>query len=673
MRLLVGVLVASIVAGVSGHGLVSQAGDTIAPVSPIGRSAANFTLHDFYGKSRSLNDYKDKRVVVLAFLGTECPLARLYGDRLARLQQDYAAKGVQLLGIDSNRQDSITEIAAYARAHKIGFPILKDLNNRLADELGAARTPEVFVLDQNRVVRYHGRIDDQYGVGYVRKSASERYLQSAIDDLLAGRLVTQAATDPVGCFIGRMHSADPAAKITYSNQVVRILNKRCVSCHRQGEIAPFAMTNYAEVSGWADTIAEVVRQRRMPPWHADPQYGHFRNDRSLPENEKEILCQWAAAGAPEGDPKELPPPPRFVDGWRLPKEPDQVFSMSTKSFPVPAEGTVEYKYFPVDPGFTQDRWIKAMEARPGNRAVVHHIVVFSQKKGNRDELQRQLLAGYAPGAAAVVFPPGMAKFVPAGSELLFQMHYTPNGAEQEDISKVGFLYADPAEVTHLVQSAAAVNSGFVLPPGADDYKVEADSFSFDFDVDLISLAPHMHFRGKSFRYDLRSPDGKTETLLDVPRYDFGWQTSYELVKTRRLPKGTLFHCTALFDNSANNPNNPDPKATVRWGDQTWEEMMVGFYDIAVPVSQSDIKARRFPSFLPTPDQMAQRLIQQFDADHDGKISQREIPLRPVARKLFFMALDQNHDGVITFEEISGGIKKFGIVDRRPDAQRVSKK
>ena len=662
------VLVGSTLAGISARG-----GDAIAPASLAPRRVENFTLHDFYGKARSLSDYKQNRVVVLVFLGTECPLASLYGDRLAAMQSAYADKGVQFLGVDSNRQDAITEIAAYARAHKIGFPILKDLNNRLADELGAVRTPEVLVLDQNRIVRYRGRIDDQYGIGYVRKSAAEHYLQTAIDDVLAGRLVRKPATEPVGCFIGRMRSPDRTAKVTYSNQVARILNKRCVSCHRPGEIAPIAMTNYAEVAGWADTIAEVARQRRMPPWHADPQYGHFRNDRTLPEDEQEILCRWAAAGAPEGDPKELPPPPRFVDGWRLPKEPDQVFSMSKKPYQVQAEGTVDYKYFAVDPGFTQDRWIKAMEARPGNRAVVHHVVVFSQKKGNRDELKRQLLAGYAPGAAPVIYPAGMAKFVPAGSELLFQMHYTPNGSSQEDISKVGFIYAEPREVTHLVQSVAAANSGFVIPPGADNYKVEADSFSFNFDADLITLAPHMHLRGKSFRYELRYPDGRTETLLDVPRYDFGWQTAYDLASIKRLPKGTLFHCTALFDNSTNNPNNPDPKAAVRWGDQTWEEMMVGFYDVAVPVSQSDIKARKFPSFIPSAEQLAQRLIQQFDADHDGKISQREIPLQPITRKLFFVALDLNHDGIITSDEIRRGIEKFGIVDRRPDAGRVTRK
>ena len=253
------------------------------------------------------------------------------------------------------------------------------------------------------------------------------------------------------------------------------------------------------------------------------------------------------------------------------------------------------------------------------------------------------------------------------------MHYTPNGTAQDDVSKVGFIYADPSEVTHLVDSEAAVNSGFAIPPNAGDYKVEADSFSFNFDMELMSLAPHMHFRGKSFLYEIRYPDGRKETLLDVPRYDFGWQTSYELTSMIHLPKGTTFHCTALYDNSSNNPNNPDPKSTVRWGDQTWEEMMVGFYDVAVPVSQADIKAHRFPSFVPSSDQMARSLIQQFDSDHDGKISQREIPLQPIARKLFFMALDQNHDGIITFEEITSGIEKFGVVDRRSDAQRVSKR
>ena len=304
------------------------------------RSVENFTLNDFHGKPYSLADFKDKKVVVLAFLGTECPLAKLYGPRLAELDRKYAPQGVQFLGVNANRQDAVTEIAAAARVAGIGFPMLKDLNNKLADRVGATRTPEVFVLDQARVIRYHGRIDDQYGVGYVKKTASEAYLRTSIDELLSGKPVAKSETGVVGCFIGRVRLPDASAKVTYSNQVSRILNKRCVSCHRAGEVAPFAMTNYAEVSGWADSIVEVVQNRRMPPWLADPKYGHFSNDRSMPEAEKEILYQWAAAGAPEGDPKELPPPLKFVDGWQLPKDPDKVYYMSEKPYAVPTDGTI---------------------------------------------------------------------------------------------------------------------------------------------------------------------------------------------------------------------------------------------------------------------------------------------------------------------------------------------
>ena len=477
--------------------------------------------------------------------------------------------------------------------YQIGFPILKDLNNKLADQLGAVRTPEIFVLGPDRVVRYHGRIDDQYGVGYQRQSAGQSFLQSAIDELLAGKPVSKPETAVVGCFIGRVHSPDASAKVTYSNQVSRILNNRCVACHRTGEIAPFAMTNYDEVSGWADTIAEVVRNRRMPPWFADPKYGHFKNDCSLPDDEKEILYQWAAAGAPQGDARELPEPPKFTEGWQLPKDPDQIFYMSKKPYTVQAEGTVPYQYFAVDPGFKENKWIKAIEARPGNRAVVHHIIVFSQPKGSRDERSRQFLVGYAPGAAPAVLPPGMAKFVPAGYELLFQMHYTTNGAVGQDCSKVGFDLCRPARRSR-TSCARRRRSTSRLPFRREPRTIAStrDSFAWNFDMDLVELFPHMHLRGKAFRYEAKYPDGTSEVLLDVPRYDFGWQLTYQLPAVKHLPKGTVIHCTAHYDNSENNLSNPNPKATVRWGDQTWDEMMIGFYDVAVPISQADVKSRQ---------------------------------------------------------------------------------
>ncbi|HEX4070638.1 MAG TPA: redoxin domain-containing protein [Planctomycetaceae bacterium] len=630
------------------------AGDTVRD-SVLGRKAENFSLNDFYGKTYSLADFKDKKLVVLAFVGTECPVAKAYGPRLAELAKKYADKGVQFLGVSSNRQDTITELSAFARVHHIEFPILKDLNNKLADQLGAQRTPEVFVLDQDRSVRYHGRIDNQFGVGYAKKTASEPFLQSALDELLAGRPVSKGETAAVGCFIGRVHTADAGATVTYSNQVVRILNKRCVSCHRRGEAAPFAMTTYGEVSGWADAIAEVVRQHRMPPWLASPKYGHFANDRSMPDEEKEILYQWAAAGAPEGNAKDLPPAPTFVEGWALPKAPDKIYK--AQRFHVPATGVIDYQYFRVDPGFKEDKWISAIEARPSNRAVVHHIIVFAGRKGGLDEARRQFLVGYAPGAVPLILPPGMAKLIPAGSELVFQVHYTPNGKAGDDISECGIVFADPKEVRHLVRTVDAVNAGFEIPPGAENYEVDSDSFALPMDGQLLQLFPHMHFRGKSFTYEAVYPDGHKEIVLDVPRYDFGWQLSYQLTSPLPMPKGTRMHCVAHFDNSENNLNNPDPKSTVRWGDQTWEEMMIGFHDIAVPVTQEEIKEARLPDFSPRPEQMAQRFLQQFDKNHDGKIQMSELPSQPLRLKIIFAMLDKNHDGVITLEELAQGLKE----------------
>jgi hypothetical protein len=247
--------------------------------------------------------------------------------------------------------------------------------------------------------------------------------------------------------------------------------------------------------------------------------------------------------------------------------------------------------------------------------------------------------------------------LPAGYQLLFQMHYTPNGKAGTDRSRVGIVFADPKEVTHLVRTVQAINTGFEIPAGADNYKVEATSFPYNFDADLVQLFPHMHFRGKQFDYEVRYPNGKREMLLDVPNYQFAWQLTYELSSAKHLPKGTVIHCTAHFDNSENNPNNPNPKSIVRWGDQTWEEMMIGFYDIAIGMSPSDIKNHNFPDFSPSPEQIAQSIMERFDKNHDGKVSQKEIPLDNFRVKLFFMTLDKNKDGEITLDEITSMIKE----------------
>jgi peroxiredoxin/mono/diheme cytochrome c family protein len=562
----------------------------------IGRQIANFELKDFRGKDHSLSDLADSKVVVVLFVGCECPLAKLYGPRMAELAAKYQGKGVAVLGIDSNRQDSITEMAAYARIHQLDFPILKDLGNVVADQFGATRTPEAFVLDQDRKIRYCGRIDDQYGFstgsGYQKPQLNRADLSQAIDELLADKTVSIATTDLSGCLIGRVHQAQENAEVTYSNQIARLMQNRCVECHRTGQIAPFALTNYDEVAGWAEMIEETVNDRRMPPWHANPEFGHFSNDLRLTDDELALIHAWVAAGAPEGNPQDLPVPKQYAEGWMMPEEPDVVVHMADEAVEVPAEGTVEYKYFEVDPGFTEDKWVQVAECLPDNRGVVHHIIVFVRppsgtgaERRNRDARGFHFLAGFAPGTRPFVLPDGMAKKIPAGSKLVFQLHYTPNGSPQKDRSSIGLKFVkDPASVTQQVATTNAINHLFEIPAHADNHPVKATR-KIARDTTLLSMFPHMHLRGKSFHYEAWYPDGTKEVLLDVPRYDFNWQNSFILKEPKLLPKGTKIACLAHFDNSENNLANPNPGEPVRWGDQTWEEMMIGWFDIALPVDE----------------------------------------------------------------------------------------
>jgi peroxiredoxin len=537
---------------------------------------SDFELTNNYGKRVALKEYADKPILVLAFIGTECPLAKLYGPRLSEIQTAFAEQGVAIVGISSNKQDSLTELTAYVQRYRINFPILKDVGNRLADAVGATRTPEIFVLDADRTLRYHGRIDDQYGVGYSRDKVVRADLSEAIQELLAGKSVTVAETNAIGCYIGRVKDIEPSGEITFTKDIAPILNARCVECHRQGEIGPFTLTSYQDLLGWEDTILEVIQDNRMPPWNANPQFGHFSNDARLSDSEKSTLRQWVADGMPEGDPADLPASPEFSEGWKIPK-PDQEFFMADQPFVVPAEGTVDYQRFVVDPGWGEDKYIYAAEARPGNRSVVHHILVYVIPPGrNRIDL-RSVLVGYAPGNLPVHFQQGRAMLVPAGSRLLFEMHYTPNGYEQSDRSYAGVCFANKEQVTTLVQGQIAINNKFEIPAGAADYRATAE-YRVRSDEQLLSMTPHMHLRGKSFRYEALYPDGKSEVLLDVPRYDFNWQLKYILAEPKLLPQGTRVRCTAVYDNSEANLSNPDPSKTVRWGDQSSEEMLIGFLD-----------------------------------------------------------------------------------------------
>ncbi len=398
---------------------------------------------------------------------------------------------------------------------------------------------------------------------------------------------------------GLVGLASAAPVPTFSKDVAPILENHCQECHRPGEAAPMSLLNYQQARPWAKAIKAALLSGKMPPWPADPRYGHFSNDRSLSQQERETIVAWVDAGAPEGNPKDLPAPRKFVDGWNI-GVPDQVVEMP-EPFDVPASGTIDYQYVILPLNLTHDAWVQAAEVRPGDRAHVHHVIAFirepgskwmremkpgvvfvpeTNEKGERQEFGGDLLAGFAPGLPATVLEPGTGRLLKAGSDLVFQLHYTANGKTGQDKTKVGIVFAKQPPAQRVLTLAASDNK-FVIPPGDPNYEVHSE-FQVNHDVTLRAMLPHMHLRGKDFEYRLVFPTGETQTVLSVPHYDFSWQLWYDLQKGIDLPKGTKIACTAHYDNSPNNPNNPDATKEVRYGDQSWEEMMIGFFDVVIP-------------------------------------------------------------------------------------------
>jgi hypothetical protein len=412
-------------------------------------------------------------------------------------------------------------------------------------------------------------------------------------------------------------AASVAAAPTFSADVAPIMYAKCVACHRPGEVAPMSLITYKDVRPWASSIREKVMTRAMPPWHADRQHGTFRNEQSLTQNEIDTIVKWANAGAPEGNPSRMPALPKFPEGWQI-GTPDVVFEMPA-AYSIPAKGEIAYQYFEVPTNFTEDRWMQAGEVRAGDRAHVHHIIVYVKEPTptprpsvmvNRPIMSSaaapaapvapaaprpaapraegaspvartgdQMLVNWAVGEDAPVFLPGMAKRIPKGSSLVFQVHYTTNGTPGTDKSRIGLIFAKEAPKRE-VRTGMILNPLFAIPPGAANHEIQAEA-TFTEDVNVWSMHPHMHLRGKDMTYTATYPDGRSEIVLRVPKFDFGWQTDYWLAKPLALPKGSKLHVSAHYDNSTANRANPDPTATVRWGDQTWEEMMIGFFTFTV--------------------------------------------------------------------------------------------
>jgi peroxiredoxin len=545
----------------------------------VGAVVPEFSLKDIHRRPRSLESFKDKKALVIVFVDTECPMANLYIPTLIALHKEYAGKGVQFLAINSSNQDSFLSVSAHAQERNVPFPVLKDFDQKVADAFGAEHACEAFLLDAKRVIRYHGRIDDQYGVGVSRDKPTRRELKEALDEWLAGRPITTPGTEAEGCPIERSGKPLVGKTVTYAKDISRILQKRCQECHRPGEIGPFSLLTYDDAKKRTRRIREAILEQRMPPWHADPHYGTFVNDRRLTQDECDTLLAWVDTGATKGDDKNLPPPLTFVEGWKI-GAPEQVFTMP-REFRVPATGVLDYQRFVVDTGFKEDVWVQAAECRPGNRKVVHHILVYILAPGRRDPYNPDgtaaTLVGWAPGDMPARYPSDTARRISAGSKLLFEVHYTPTGTEQTDRSSVGIIFAKKPPVNSVEMNVLA-NMFFKIPPRTSDQQGRI-TFAFPRDALVLSFMPHMHLRGVSARYIMTYPDGTSETLLSVPDYDFNWQSVYRLATPLHVLKGSKLTWIGHWDNSEDNPRNPDPTKQVRWGLQTWDEMQNGWMEV----------------------------------------------------------------------------------------------
>lgn len=556
--------------------------------------ASDFRLIDHTDRSRELTYYDNYRAVVLIFTAVSCTNSQASVPVIKALRDQFEPQGVHFLLLNASPGDQRTNIAAQAVALGIDLPILKDDGQLVARELGGRATTEAFCFDtSNWMLFYRGALDDRPDFNIAPLPTTQRYLSNALASFIAGQVVTPSRTVPQGCTV----LLPAPSNFTYATNIAPLLQARCVQCHSDGNIGTWSMTNHAVVSNYSRSIKNEVLAHRMPPWHADPQYGSFTNDNSLTPDEAAMLIQWINNGAPRGpgaDPLEVTPSPTNAFSSTWPPAlgtPDVVLRIPTQN--IPASGIVNYVYVNVPNTLPQDAWLRAAVVRPGNRRVVHHCLVYFGNNSTFMGLDGYF-AGYVPGMEPVPFPAGTGKLLPAGTTLKFQLHYTTTGQTETDQTELG-LYFAPTPPAAELQTKSAYDllsftgipffsiPPFTIPAGAADYPAVTASLtpSTTKSVMLYEISPHMHYRGSRFKCEAVYPDNTREVLLSVPKYEFHWQTLYRFAQPKVLPAGTRLECSGAFDNSAQNRDNPDPSATAVFGEQTFNEMFIGYVNFSV--------------------------------------------------------------------------------------------
>jgi hypothetical protein len=534
---------------------------TNASALNVGDTVDNFRLLDHRGGAHELYYLSDMKAVVVMTQANQCELATKSIPKLNEIRDQYQARGVKVFMLNSTLHEDRASILAAMDKTDTTIPVLEDALQLIGESLDATRAGEVLVINPvGWKLAYRGPIDQAAPI---------------VDALAAGKAVQPTKVDVAGCAVNMPEKSKRAAhaKISYSKEIAPMLIDKCVSCHRDGGIAPWQMSSYEIVKGFSPMIREVLRTQRMPPWHADPHYGAFRNDRSLTGEQVKTLVHWIEAGAPQD---KAPDPLKTLNkqwpAWDM-GEPNLI--VETPSYTVPATGTIEYQNPIVKNPLGKNVWIRAIGFNPGDRGVVHHILAYGVKPGGGGPFNMgTYLAGYVPGGGVIRFPEDTGVLLEKDMDFRLQMHYTANGKESSDVTKIGIYYTDEPPKYPLRQFVL-LDPRLKIPANTKEHLIVAPPRTFDRDVLIYSLTAHSHYRGKSSKFVAQYPDGRQEILLNVPHYDFNWQTAYELKEPKFLPKGTKLIYDTVYDNSSQNKANPDPSIEVRWGEQTWQEMIYG--------------------------------------------------------------------------------------------------
>lgn len=559
----------------------------------VGHLVPDLALKDLQGKEQTLSQYlSGQKGLILAYFGATCPISGKLGPELARLGKDAAAQQVRLILVCPVAAETSDDIQQFITRHSLSAPVIHDAQGLLSTALSATTTTEVFLIDSARTLVYRGAINDQYGLGYAKEKPTRTYLRDALAAMLREEDPAIAATTAPGCALELKKTPITAqTAITYHNQIARILQANCVECHRSGSVGPFSLETYNDVLENAAMIRKQVERGVMPPWFAaappEGQHSPWINDAALSKKDRSDLLTWLASDRPLGNPADAPKPLKYPADWAL-GTPDAIVQLP-RPISIKAEGTMPYQFVTTTTSFAEDRWVQGYEILPTDRSVVHHVIVQVHEKGanvrDRGEGTEGYWAAYVPGNASHLWPAGFAKKLPAGATVSFQIHYTPNGKKTEDQLKMGLHFA-PGTPRYIVHTAAVAHTRLNIPAGEADH-IEIKEQTVPSDMNIMAYMAHMHVRGTAFKFEVTPPGSPTEVLLDIPRYDFNWQLRYDYTQPKFLPRGSKVKITAHFNNSEQNPANPDPTKNVRWGPQTSDEMMIGYFEHYTPMPPAE--------------------------------------------------------------------------------------